>query len=177
MCLATMAEGVAQAFAAAIEQAFSQPGTVGVGYNTIRYDDEVTRFLFWRNLIDPYAREWQNHCGRWDILDLVRTAYALRPEGIEWPKNEDGRPSFRLEHLTAKNGIAHTAAHDALSDVRATIDPSHDHELDRPLQEALEDFARVRRRTVDLLHGWGKTEWERTIDGHMILRRKDPESL
>ncbi len=109
------------AFAAAIEQAFSQPGTIGVGYNTIRFDDEVTRFLFWRNLIDPYAREWQNQCGRWDILDLVRTAYALRPEGIAWPKNEDGRPSFRLEHLTAENGIAHTAAHDALSDVRATI--------------------------------------------------------
>lgn len=109
------------AFAAAIEQAFIQPGTVGVGYNTIRFDDEVTRFMFWRNLIDPYAREWQNNCGRWDILDLVRTAYALRPDGIEWPRNEDGRPSFRLEHLTAANGIAHTAAHDALSDVRATI--------------------------------------------------------
>jgi exodeoxyribonuclease I len=109
------------AFAAAIEQAFTQPGTVGVGYNTIRFDDEVTRFMFWRNLIDPYAREWQNNCGRWDILDLVRTAYALRPGGIEWPKHEDGRPSFRLEHLTAANGITHTAAHDALSDVRATI--------------------------------------------------------
>jgi uncharacterized damage-inducible protein DinB len=49
------------------------------------------------------------------------------------------------------------------ADVRAAIDPSHDQELDRPLQEALEDFARVRRRTVDLLHGWGKPEWERTI--------------
>jgi DinB family protein len=49
------------------------------------------------------------------------------------------------------------------ADVRATIDPTHDHELDRPLQEALEDFARVRRRTVDLLHGWGKNEWERTL--------------
>ncbi|NMM29023.1 MAG: exodeoxyribonuclease I [Glaciimonas sp.] len=108
-------------FAAQIEQAFSQAGTIGVGYNTIRFDDEVTRFLFWRNLIDPYAREWQNNCGRWDILDMVRTTYALRPEGINWPKHEDGRPSFRLEQLTAANGISHTAAHDALSDVRATI--------------------------------------------------------
>jgi len=51
----------------------------------------------------------------------------------------------------------------ATADVRGTIDPTHDHELDRPLQEALEDFARVRRRTVDLLHGWGKSEWERTL--------------
>ena len=108
-------------FAAEIERAFSQEGTIGVGYNTIRFDDEITRFMFWRNLIDPYAREWQNNCGRWDILDVVRTAYALRPEGIQWPINDEGRPSFRLEHLTAANGLSHEAAHDALSDVRATI--------------------------------------------------------
>ena len=108
-------------FASTIEQAFSQPGTIGVGYNTIRFDDEFTRFLFWRNLLDPYAREWQNDCGRWDILDLLRTAYALRPEGIVWPINEQGRVSFKLEHLSAANGLTHAAAHDALSDVRATV--------------------------------------------------------
>ncbi|MBO9685419.1 exodeoxyribonuclease I [Roseateles chitosanitabidus] len=108
-------------FAAAIHEELARPGTVGLGYNTIRFDDEVTRFLFWRNLIDPYAREWQNDCGRWDLLDVVRCAYALRPEGIQWPRHEDGRPSFKLEHLTAANGLAHEAAHDALSDVRATI--------------------------------------------------------
>ena len=108
-------------FAGRIEAAFARPGTVGVGYNTIRFDDEVTRFLFWRNLMDPYAREWQNGCGRWDLLDVVRLAYALRPEGIQWPLKADGKPSFRLEDLTKANGIAHEAAHDALSDVRATI--------------------------------------------------------
>ncbi|MBV8667293.1 MAG: exodeoxyribonuclease I [Burkholderiaceae bacterium] len=108
-------------FASLIEKELAQPGTIGVGYNTIRFDDEITRFMFWRNLIDPYAREWQNQCGRWDILDMVRTAYALRPDGITWPRHEDGRVSFRLEQLTAANGISHEAAHDALSDVRATI--------------------------------------------------------
>jgi exodeoxyribonuclease I len=117
-----VAKGVPEhAFAAAVEEALARPGTVGVGYNSIRFDDEVTRFLFWRNLIDPYAREWQNECGRWDLLDTVRCAFALRPEGIEWPVREDGQPSFRLEHLTAANGLAHEAAHDALSDVRATV--------------------------------------------------------
>ncbi|MGH6625324.1 MAG: exodeoxyribonuclease I [Burkholderiaceae bacterium] len=108
-------------FAAHIEQALAEPGTIGVGYNTIRFDDEITRFMFWRNLIDPYAREWQNGCGRWDLLDVVRTAYALRPEGIVWPSKPEGGPSFRLEHLSAANGLVHEAAHDALSDVRATI--------------------------------------------------------
>ncbi|WP_313077201.1 exodeoxyribonuclease I [Melaminivora sp.] len=108
-------------FARRIEAEMALPGTIGVGYNTIRFDDEVTRFLFWRNLLDPYAREWQNQCGRWDLLDVVRLAYALRPDGIVWPTGEDGRPSFRLELLTRANGLAHEAAHDALSDVRATI--------------------------------------------------------
>lgn len=108
-------------FAQRVEAAFSEPGTIGVGYNSIRFDDEFTRFLLWRNLSDPYAREWQNDCGRWDLLDVVRMAYALRPEGIEWPKHPDGRPSFKLEHLSAANGLEHAQAHDALSDVRATI--------------------------------------------------------
>ncbi|MET3433754.1 exodeoxyribonuclease-1 [Herbaspirillum seropedicae] len=108
-------------FAARIEQALGEPGTIGVGYNTIRFDDEVTRFMFWRNLIDPYAREWQNGCGRWDLLDVVRLTYALRPQGIQWPKKDDGSISFKLEHLSKANGLVHEAAHDALSDVRATI--------------------------------------------------------
>ncbi|TDR31715.1 exodeoxyribonuclease I [Hydromonas duriensis] len=110
-----------QEFAQVVERELGATGTVGVGYNSIRFDDEVTRHLFWRNLIDPYAREWQNQCGRWDILDVVRTAYALRPKGIQWPMGTDGKVSFRLELLTQANGIAHEAAHDAVSDVRATI--------------------------------------------------------
>ncbi|MHB1332149.1 MAG: exodeoxyribonuclease I [Sulfuriferula sp.] len=124
-------------FASEIEQMFSQSGTIGVGYNTIRFDDEFTRFLLWRNLADPYAREWQNNCGRWDLLDVVRTTYALRPEGIVWPTKEDGRPSFKLEHLSAANGLAHAAAHDALSDVRATIALA---QLIRQRQPRLFDF-------------------------------------
>ncbi|WP_044871878.1 exodeoxyribonuclease I [Pseudomonas sp. LFM046] len=98
----------------------AQPGTCGAGYNTLRFDDEVTRYSLYRNFYDPYAREWQGGNSRWDLIDLVRTAYALRPEGIEWPQ-QDGRVSLRLELLTAANGIDHGQAHDALSDVRATI--------------------------------------------------------
>ncbi len=109
-------------FFSRINKEFSEPGTCGVGYNSIRFDDEITRFGFYRNFIDPYAREWQNGNSRWDIIDLVRLAYALRPEDINWPEKEDGSVSFKLELLTAANGIAHDSAHDALSDVRATID-------------------------------------------------------
>ncbi len=111
-------------FIARIHAELAQPGTCGVGYNTIRFDDEVTRYTLYRNFYDPYAREWQNGNSRWDIIDLARMTYALRPEGIAWPQRETEhgvQPSFRLEDLTAANGIEHGAAHDALSDVRATI--------------------------------------------------------
>jgi exodeoxyribonuclease-1 len=108
-------------FAATIESALSAPGTIGVGYNTLRFDDEFTRFLLWRNLLDPYAREWQNQCGRWDLLDVVRTAYALRPDGIQWPMRAPGGVGFQLGELAAANGLLHTTAHDALSDVHATV--------------------------------------------------------
>lgn len=136
------------AFAAAIEAQLGRPGTVGVGYNSIRFDDEVTRHLFWRNLIDPYAREWRDGCGRWDLLDVVRCMRALRPDGIAWPQHEDGKPSLKLEHLSAANGLLHDAAHDALSDVRATIALAR---LIRDRQPRLWDFClRLRRKEAVL---------------------------
>ena len=107
-------------FMSRVHAELSQPGTCGVGYNSLRFDDEVTRYSLYRNFFDPYAREWQSGNSRWDLIDLVRTAYALRPEGIVWPE-EEGRVTLKLERLTAANGIEHGQAHDALSDVRATI--------------------------------------------------------
>ena len=116
------AEGVIEAeFFRLIHEQLARPGSCGVGYNSIRFDDEVTRFGLYRNFFDPYAREWQNGNSRWDIIDMVRLTHALRPDGIEWPRHEDGTPSFRLEQLTAANGIAHEEAHDALADVFATL--------------------------------------------------------
>ncbi len=115
-------KGIAEVdFIRQINEVFSVPGTCAAGYNSIRFDDEFTRNTLYRNFFDPYAREWQGGNSRWDLLDVVRCAYALRPEGIEWPRNDEGRISFRLEHLTAANGLDHGKAHDAVSDVRATI--------------------------------------------------------
>ncbi len=117
------ADGVCEAeFMAEIHREFIQPGTCGVGFNSVRFDDEFTRYGFYRNFFDPYGREWQGNNSRWDIIDMVRLTHALRPEGIIWPTHEDGSISFRLEDLTKANGISHEGAHDALSDVLATID-------------------------------------------------------
>ncbi len=102
---------------------FAEPQTCVVGYNSIRFDDEFIRYGNYRNLIDPYMREWSNGNSRWDLIDVIRACYALRPEGIEWPmhNNEKKQPSFKLTDLTEANNMVHTSAHDALSDVEATI--------------------------------------------------------
>jgi exodeoxyribonuclease-1 len=108
-------------FMTRVHAQLAAPGTCGAGYNTLRFDDEMTRYSLYRNFFDPYAREWQGGNSRWDLIDVVRAAYALRPDGIVWPMDEEGRVTLKLERLTAANGIDHGNAHEALSDVRATI--------------------------------------------------------
>jgi len=131
-------EGVCEAeFIAQIHQQMARAKTCSIGYNSLRFDDEVTRNLLYRNFYDPYAREWQKGNSRWDLIDLVRTMQALRPEGIHWPTDSEGRLSFRLELLTAANHIQHVGAHDALSDVYATIELA---KLIQKVQPKLFDF-------------------------------------
>ncbi|NMX91304.1 exodeoxyribonuclease I [Pseudomonas sp. WS 5027] len=114
-------KGLAEAdFMTRVHAELAAPGTCGAGYNTLRFDDEMTRYSLYRNFFDPYAREWQGGNSRWDLIDVLRTAYALRPDGIVWPE-QDGRVTLKLERLTAANGIDHGQAHEALADVRATI--------------------------------------------------------
>ncbi len=140
-------------FAERVHAALSPPGTCSVGYNAIRFDHEYTRFLFYRNLLDPYAWHWKDGNTRWDLIDLFRAAYALRPEGIQWPVRKDEenegaeRPSFRLQDLAAANGIGgHGAAHEALADVRTMIDLAR---LARDCQPKLFEWAlRIRDKNV-----------------------------
>ncbi len=109
-------------FAGKVLEEMLQADTCSAGYNSIRFDDVITRNLLYRNLRDPYEREYKNGNTRWDLIDLARMCYALRPGGIEWPMHEPGKPSFRLEDLSSANRIEHEGAHDALADVRATIE-------------------------------------------------------
>ncbi len=115
-------KGIGEAeFIRQIHQEIARPNTCTLGYNNLRFDDEVTRNCLYRNFYDPYAREWQHGNSRWDLIDVVRAARALRPDGLAWPVNDDGTPTIRLDRLTVANGLVHEAAHDALSDVQATI--------------------------------------------------------
>lgn len=120
---ATIADGITEAeFLKVFERDICQPETTFVGYNSVRFDDEFMRYLLYRNFCDAYEWQWCDGCSRWDLLDVVRMTRALRPAGITWPFATDGSPSNRLEYLTQVNGLDHENAHDALSDVWATID-------------------------------------------------------
>lgn len=117
----TLADGYTEAeFARLLMEEIFTPDTVTVGFNSIRFDDEFIRNLFWRTFNDPYEWAWRDGRSRWDLLDVVRMTRALRPEGIEWPV-VDGKAVNKLELITKQNGIDHFKAHDALSDVEALI--------------------------------------------------------
>jgi exodeoxyribonuclease-1 len=118
----TKDDGYSEAeFAKILTNDIFTPDTTTVGFNNIRFDDEFIRHLFWRNFYDPYEWSWQDGRSRWDLLDVVRMTRALRPDGINWPNDAKGQPTNRLELLASSNGLEHTKAHDALSDVEALI--------------------------------------------------------
>jgi exodeoxyribonuclease-1 len=150
----TQMDGMTEAeFLRIFEDEIATPGTVFTGFNTIRFDDEFMRCLHYRNFYDPYEWQWQDGRGKWDLLDVVRITRALRPDGIEWPFDIHGKPTNRLELLTALNKLDHEHAHDAMSDVEATIAVAR---LIRNKQTKLFDYMyemRDKTRLADLVEG------------------------
>ena len=118
-----LSEGMTEAeFLKLFHKEIVKPGTIFVGFNNIRFDDEFVRFMNYRNFYDAYEWQWKNNTSRWDLLDVVRMTRALRPDGIKWPFAADGKNTNKLEALTTLNKLSHQSVHDALSDVLATID-------------------------------------------------------
>ncbi|MDB5164902.1 MAG: Exodeoxyribonuclease [Candidatus Saccharibacteria bacterium] len=143
----TLADGLTEAeFLKYFYEEVVQPDMIFTGFNSVRFDDEFMRFLHYRNFYDPYEWHWKDGCSRWDILDLVRMTRALRPEGIEWPFASSGKPTNRLELLTTMNKLDHYQAHDALSDVHATIAVA---KLIRDKQKDLFDYVLNSRNKKD----------------------------
>lgn len=150
----TLEEGYTEVeFLKIFTEQIATPDTIFVGYNTVRFDDEFVRCLHYRNFYDPYEWQWQDNRSRWDLLDVVRMTRALRPDGIEWPFDVNGKPTNRLELLTAMNKLDHEHAHDALSDVEATIAVAR---LIRNKNEKLFDYLlsmRNKRNVAELVNG------------------------
>ncbi|MBN2875979.1 MAG: exodeoxyribonuclease I [Spirochaetales bacterium] len=118
----TLEKGIPEyEFAKALRAEMMAPGTCVAGYNSVRFDDEFVRTLLYRNLFDPYEREWANGNSRWDVIDLFRATRDLRPQGLSWPDGPDGKPDFRLTSLAAANGVPLESAHDAFHDIQATL--------------------------------------------------------
>jgi exodeoxyribonuclease-1 len=149
----TLADGVTEAeFLKLFTEEVAAPGTIFAGFNSVRFDDEFMRCLHYRNFYDPYQWQWQDGRSRWDLLDVVRMTRALRPEGIEWPFDIHGKPTNRLELLTGLNKLAHAHAHDALSDVTATIEVAR---LTRNKQTKLFEYLlemRDKRKVAELVN-------------------------
>ena len=165
-------EGLAEAeFAARVHEQMAVPGTCTVGYNSLRFDDEFTRHMLYRNFYEPYAREWENGNSRWDLIDLVRMCHALRPEGIEWPTRDDGTPSFRLEHLARANRLDQEHAHDALSDVHALIGLARLIRVRQPRLWAWYFALRRKQRVFDLLDVVGMTPLVHVSSRYAASRR------
>ena len=118
----TLMEGISETeFAKYLTSQVFTADTIAVGFNNVRFDNEFIRFTLWRNFYDAYEWSWKDGCSTWDLLDVVRMTRALRPEGIKWPFAPDGQPSNRLEYLSSVNKLDHADAHDALSDVKASV--------------------------------------------------------
>lgn len=149
---ATMADGLSEAaFLRHFTDKIATPGTIFLGFNTVRFDDEFMRFMHYRNFYDAYEWQWQDGRSKWDLLDVVRMTRALRPEGINWPFDAKGKPTNRLELLTGLNKLSHEHAHDALSDVYATIEVAR---LIRNKQPKLFDYLltmRDKRKVADVV--------------------------
>jgi exodeoxyribonuclease-1 len=109
-------------FAKYFNEKIATTGTIFIGFNNLRFDDEFIRYLNYRNFYDAYSWHWAMNRSRWDLMDAVRMTRALRPEGINWPIDKDGKVTNKLEKLTEANNLLHTKAHDAMSDVEATIE-------------------------------------------------------
>lgn len=106
-----------------IHALFNTPGTISLGYNSLGFDDEFLRFLFYRNLLDPYAHQYANQCSRMDLLPVTTLFRVFCDHVIEWPSLEDGRPSLKLELLSQKNAFVTSGrAHEAMNDVEAVIE-------------------------------------------------------
>lgn len=159
--------------------------TIAVGYNNLRFDNEFIRFTLWRNFYDAYEWSWKNGCSTWDLLDVVRMTRALRPGGIKWPFAPDGKPSNKLELLSSVNKLEHANAHDALSDVNATIDVAR---LIKQKQPKLFDYLlnhRGKNKIAPLItsgrpfvytSGRYPSEWEKTTIAVMVAPHPDKQA-
>ena len=108
---------------------------VFIGHNTIGFDEDFLRQLFYQSLLPVYVTNTRGN-SRADTLLMIQAFAAVHGDKFEIPVNERGRQVFKLEHLAIANGFGAFRAHDALADVEATVFLA---QLMRRIDEALFD--------------------------------------
>jgi exodeoxyribonuclease-1 len=104
-----------------IHQLLNEPDTISLGYNTLGFDDEFLRFSFYRNLLPPYTHQYRHGCRRMDLLPITIMYRLYQKNVLDWPQI-NGKPSLKLEHLSAINRLISGPSHTAMVDVGATIE-------------------------------------------------------
>ncbi len=104
-----------------IHKLVNTPGTISLGYNSLGFDDEFLRFLFYRNLLDPYSHQYSSGCSRMDILPVATIYRVFHPQVLNWPQI-DGKDSLKLDLISQANSFETSGrAHEAMNDVEALI--------------------------------------------------------
>lgn len=103
-----------------IHQWVNEPGTISLGYNTLEFDDEFLRFLFFRNLLPVYTHQFKNNCSRMDLYPMAIMYYLFKNTNINWPE-KNNKISFKLEDLNAANQFVSGRSHHAMIDVEVTL--------------------------------------------------------
>ncbi len=119
----TLETGISEYQAALkIHSLVNTPQTISIGYNSLGFDDEFLRFLFYRNLLDPYSHQFANGCSRIDMLPVTLIYYLFCSQALSWPVLENGRSTMKLDLLTLQNKFETSGrAHEAMSDVESVV--------------------------------------------------------
>lgn len=91
---------------------------VFIGFNSIRFDEEMLRHSLYRTLHNPYLTSRPGNV-RADALTLARALAFFSPGCITVPIDLEGKPRFKLHMLNEANGGPDVAAHTAIGDVEA----------------------------------------------------------
>ena len=91
-----------------------------VGFNSISFDEEFLRQLFWEHFIFPYISNTNGNY-RGDTLNFVTMVHAFNSENINVKKSDQGKLTFRLEKLAEANNFDFSNSHEAIADVKATM--------------------------------------------------------
>ena len=138
-----------------------------IGYNSIGFDEHHLRQSFYQSALPPYLTN-TNGNKRGDAMKLLHTASASHPNAFVRPISDDtGRPTFQLSEIARVNNILQEKAHDALSDVEATL------EVCRLIKERCPDVWNSSLETASKVDVYKKMDQDKVFCASRFFRGKE----